>query len=175
MYAHIRVCTCTYAVLVATHRRKLPEQPLYFICSRQKKVEPGYVQVVWLNQLLNLTASSQTVYLTLPPTSPAVPQSRAICACSVCSFSSSSFTRLDCTPKPLFPGPSPRVASYYCGSTQGQDKGMSPSNPKSDFCNECISSGESPLLAALPDSRITVLSCSILYWHLKNPNPTKKK
>ena len=130
-----------------------------------------------MNQLLKLTASSQTVYLTLPPTSPAVPRCHAICACLVCSFSSSFFTCLDCTPKPIFPGPPPRVASYYCGSTQGQDKGMSPWYPKYDFCNECISSGKSPLLAALLDFRITVLSCSILNCHLKKPlqNPKQLK
>lgn len=105
----------------------LPEKaPCLLICSRQNKVEPGYAQVVWLNQLLKLTASSQTVYLTLPPTSPAVPQCCAICACLVCSFSSSSLSCLDRTPKPGFPGPPPRAAPCYSGSTQKQEeKGMS--------------------------------------------------
>lgn len=131
--------------------------------------------MVWLNQLLKLTASSQTVYLTLPPPSCAVPRCRAICACLACRFSSSSCTWLDCTPKPVFPGSSPRVPSYYCGSTQGQDKGMASSDPKCDFCNECISSGKAPLSAALPDFRITVLSCSILNCHLKNNNNNNYK
>lgn len=152
-----------------------PEKAQYLlICSRQNKVEAGYAQVVWLNQLLKLTASSQTVYLTLPPTSPAVPQCRAICACLLCSFSSSSLTCLDCTPKPAFPGPPPRVASCYGGSTQEQDKGMSALYSKYNFCDEYVSSGNSLLLAALLDFRITVLSCSILNCHLKKKTPNEK-
>lgn len=155
MCAHPRAFTRTWAAPAAVHRylsSQLPEKtPSLLICSRQKKVEAGYAQVVWLNQLLKLTASSQTVYLTLPPTSPAVPQSPAICACSVCSFSSSSLTRSDCTPKPAFPGPPPRAASRYGGNTQEQDKGMSALYPKHNFCSQYVSSGDSPLLAALLD------------------------
>lgn len=155
MCAHPCAVTHTWAAPAAVHRylnHNLPEKaPSLSICSRQNKVEAGNAQVVWLNQLLKLTASSQTVYLTLPPTSPAVPQCCAICACSVCSFPSSSLTRLDCTPKPAFPGPPPRVASCSSGSTQEQDKGMSASYPKHNLCNEYVSSGNSLLLAALLD------------------------
>lgn len=113
MCAHPRAFTSTWAAPAAVHgylKHKLPEKaPYLLICSRQNKVEPGYAQVVWLNQLLKLTASSQTVYLTLPPTSPAVPQCCAICACSVCSFPSSSHMfRL--YPKAWISWPSPRAA-----------------------------------------------------------------
>lgn len=134
-------------------------------------MEPVYVQVVWLDQLLKLTASSQTVYLTLPPTSPAVPPCCAICACLVCSFASSSFTCLDSPPKPVFPGSPPKVASYYCGSTQGQDKGVSASYPK---CAECISLSKSSLLDALLDFRI---SFKLLYikLSLKKKKPKNMK
>lgn len=143
---------------------KLPGEASSFCflnCCRQNKVEPGYVQVVWLNQLLKLTASSQTAYLAQPPTSPAVPQCPAICVCAVCSFSSSYFTCLGCPPSPFLA----LLQGWLLRTAAARKDGIKAWHPSN--CNKCISSGKSPPSPpTLLDFRIRVLNCIMLLFKI---------